>query len=313
MKIILKDLSKIRILFVTAMCLSHVCADAVNERVFTYVEALAKCDELNLTPPIPDADGRLQSLNKRGAVTAKPDYATVEFLKYAKGKSVLEIGGAYGSVMLTALHQSKDTKYTLSDLDERHLFIASKRLAEEIRENKLSNGSKLNSNSANQVQFIQVDITKSQDVNNIGTYEAIFVGRVLHYLTPEQIEMSVKHLFLLLKPAGRIFVVAITPYVKRYESFIPEYERRIAAGEKNPGFVRSLRDYLNENDKVTTKEQKKNIADDPFFFLDDKVLRAIFEKNGFKVIECKMKPLSYASTSWALDGRENVILIAEKP
>jgi|GEM_PF-542394 len=305
MNIMLKDLAKIRMLFVTVMCLSHVCAEPDGNRVFTYEQALAKCDELDLKPPVPDADGRLQTLNKRGAVTAAPDYATLEFLKYAKGKSVLEIGGAYGSVMLTALHQSKDTKYTLSDLDERHLFIASKRLAKEMQENKLD------MDSAKQVQFIQADITKDQDISNIGTYEAIFVGRVLHYLTPEQLEVTVKHLFLLLKPAGRIFVVAITPYVKRYESFIPEYERRVGAGEKNPGFVQSLQPYLNRD--VTTESQCKNITDDPFFFLDDKVLRSVFEKNGFRVIESTMKPLSYVSTSWALDGRENVILIAEKP
>jgi SAM-dependent methyltransferase len=298
-------------LFFTAMCLLHVSAGQVSDQVFTYVEALAKCDELNLKPQTPEADGRIQTLNKKGAVTAKPDYATLEFLKYAKGKSVLEIGGAYGSVMLTALHQSKDTKYTLSDLDERHLFIASKRLAEEIQESKLSSGSKLDSDSTNQVQFIQADITKAQDINNIGTYEAILVGRVLHYLTPEQLEMTVKHLFLLLKPAGRVFIVAITPYVKRYENFIPEYERRVAAGEANPGFVQSLRAYLNSN--VTTQEQRDNIADEPFFFLDDKVLRSAFENNGFRVIECKMMPLSYKSTSWELDKRENVILIAEKP
>ena len=133
----------------------------------------------------------------------------------------------------------------------------------------------------------------------------------MHYLTPEQLEVTAKHLFLLLKPAGRIFVVAITPYVKRYESFIPEYERRVGAGEKNPGFVQSLQPYLNRD--VTTESQCKNITDDPFFFLDDKVLRSVFEKNGFRVIESTMKPLSYVSTSWALDGRENVILIAEKP
>ena len=305
MKIMIKHSPKIRMLFLIAMCLSHAYADAVNKPVFTYVEALAKCDELNLKSQTPETDGRIQTLNKKGAVTAKPDYATLEFLKYAKGKSVLEIGGTYGSVMLTALHESKATKYALSDLDERHLFIAAKRLAEKINENKLSN------DSANQVQFIQADITNARDINNIGVYEAIFVGRVLHFLTPEKLEITIKHLFLLLKSAGRVFIVGITPYVKRYESFIPEYERRVAAGEKNPGFVQSLQAYLNRD--ATTESQCENIADEPFFFLDDKVLRSTFEKNGFRVIESSMKPLSYASTSWALDGRENVILIAEKP
>ena len=84
MKIMIKHSPKIRMLFLIAMCLSHAYADAVNKQVFTYVEALAKCDELNLKSQTPETDGRIQTLNKKGAVTAKPDYATLEFLKYAK-------------------------------------------------------------------------------------------------------------------------------------------------------------------------------------------------------------------------------------
>ncbi len=280
------------------------CLLQIDAHELSYEDALRKFDENNLKIPEPEADGRTQTLNKKGAATAKFDYATWEFLKFAEGKAVLEIGGTYGKVMLFALKKNKKTKYTLNDLDERHLFIAAKKLQEKIHENKLS------PNSTQQVKFIQADVTNAQNLKNFGTYEAIFVGRVLHFLTPDQFEITVKHLFLLLKPGGRIFIVAITPYVKRFEKFIPEYKRRVDTQEENPGFVRSLLEYVST--EVTAVEQVKNIADDPFFFLDDKVLRTVFERNGFKVIECKMMPLSYKSKSWELDGRENVILIAEK-
>lgn len=148
-------------------------------------------------------------------------------------------------------------------------------------------------------------------MKNFGTYDAILVGRVLHFLNPDQLNTAVNHLFLLLKSGGRIFIVAITPYVKRFEKFIPEYEKRVTEGQENPGFVYSLFPYVNS--EVTTSEQIKNISDGSFFFLDDHVLRSIFEKNGFIVKECKLMPLSYKSKSWTCDGRENVILIAEKP
>ncbi len=292
---------KFKVLFCIFTCLLQ--ADA---SVFSYEEALVKYDENNLKMPEPESDGRIQTLNKKGAVTAKFDYATIEFLKFAQGKVVLEIGGTYGKVMITALRQSKSTQYTLNDLDPRHLFIAAKILQSKVNENKLK------PNSAQQVKFIRADVTNAQNIKNFGaTYDAIFVGRVLHFLTPDQLEDAVKHLFLLLKPGGRIFVVAITPYVKRFEKFILEYERRINAKEENPGFVKSLHEYVNP--EVTAPEQIKNISIEPFFFLDDKALRAVFERNDFRVIECKMIPLSYKSKSWELDGRENVILIAEKP
>ncbi|MBP9828561.1 MAG: class I SAM-dependent methyltransferase [Proteobacteria bacterium] len=285
------------------MCFLHGCG-YVSAGWYTHEQAINKYDELNLKIPMPENDGRTQTLNKKGAATAKFDYATKKFLEYAKGKNVLEIGGAYGDVMLAALKQSKDTQYTLSDLDERHLFIAAKKLSIVIDEKKLKE------ESLNRVKFIQADITQANDISEIGTYDAIFVGRVLHFLNPEQLQATVRHLFLLLKPGGRIFAVAVTPYVKRYERFIPEYERRVHAGEKNPGFITSLTDYLNAD--VTTPAQSQNIASDPFFFLDDEVMRKLFESNDFRVIESKMMPLSYSSASWALDGRENVILIAEK-
>jgi len=279
-------------------------SSASNTSLYTYEQAIASFDKLNLAIPTAEVDGRIQTLNKKGAVTAKFEHATEEFLKYSKGKRVLEIGGAYGDVMINALKKSKSTQYILSDLDERHLFIAAKKLSNLVNEKKIREKSHL------QAQFVRADITKSQDINKMGTFDAILIARVLHYLTPEQLQTAVKHLFLLLKPKGKVFVVAITPYVKRYQNFIPEYERRKKEGAENPGFVSSLRSYVNTD--ATTPEQINNITDEPFFFLDDDVLRSIFEVNGFRTIECRMLPLCYESASWKLDGRENVILIAEK-
>lgn len=292
-------LSKFKVLFCICTCLFY-----VDATVLSYADALVGYDKESLKIPEPEVDGRIQTLNKKGGVTAKFDYATIEFLKFAEGKVVLEIGGAYGKVMLAALKRNKATQYTLSDLEIRHLYIAAKILQGKINQNRLP------PNSADRVKFVQADITNAQNLKNFGTYEAILVGRVLNYLTPDQLEITVKHLFLLMKPGGHIFVVAGTPYVNRYKKFIPQYEQRIKDKEENPGFVKSLLEYVNT--EVTTPEQIKNISREPFFFLDDKVLRAVFERNGFKVIECKMMPLSYKSKSWGLDGRENVILIAEK-
>lgn len=280
------------------------CFITVNSETFTYQQAIKECDSLNLKIQKPEPDGRVQTLNKKGAVTARFDYIEREFLKFGKGKEVLEIGGCYGDVMLHALKQSTSTKYILSDLDKRHLFIAAKKLAEKIQKNWL----KLD--SVNQVKFVHADITNADHVKNFGQYEAILVARVLHFFTPEQLELTVKHLFLLLKPGGRVFVIAITPYVKRFQKFIPEYEKRVKNVEKYPGFVKSLREYVDTD--VTTPEQIKNIHEEPFLFLDVKTLRETFEQNGFKVLECRNAQLNYKSASWSCDGRENVILIAQK-
>lgn len=287
------------------------CFVSINASAYTYEQALAKCYELNLSVQKSGADGRTQTLNRKGAASASFDYAMRNFLEFGKGKEVLEIGGCYGDVMLQALKQCETaiksgeaTRYTLSDLDERHLLIAARRLSEKIQQNWL------HQSSANQVKFIQIDITKACQVQKLDQYDAVYVGKVFHFFTPEQLELAVKHLFLLLKPEGHIFITALSPYLKHYEKFIPEYERRVRAGEENPGFIKRLKDYVDIND--STPLQITNMIDETFLFLDPHTLREVFERNGFKVIECKFVPLSHKSKLWNHDGREYVILIAKK-
>lgn len=271
---------------------------------FTYEQALTKFYELNLQSPKPDADGRVQTLNKKGAASASFDYAMRKFLEFGKDKNILEIGGCYGDVMLQALKQSEKTKYTLSDLDDRHIFIAAKGLFDKIQQDWLAQ------NSADQVKFVQADISKSTEVHEIGEYDAIYVGKVLHFLTPAQFDLAIKHLFLLLNPKGRVYITALSPYLKHFENFIPEFERRIKAKEKNPGFIPRLRDYISISDR--TPPQIMNMIDDTFLFLDPQIMREAFENHGFHVIECRFAPLTHKSKLWAHDNREYVILIAEK-
>ena len=297
-------------IFVFLLVLWH-CFVSVNASVFTYDQALAKCYELNLSIQKPGADGRTQTLNRKGAASASFDYVIRKFLEFGKGKEILEVGGCYGAVMLQALKQSETdlkqgeaTKYVLSDLDERHLFIAAMCLSEKIQQNWL------HQSSANQVKFVQVDITKASKVQNLGQYDAVYVGKVFHFFTPEQLELAVQHLFLLLRPEGQIFITALSPYLKHYEKFIPEYERRVRAGDEYPGYIKKLRDYIDISD--STPLQITNMIDKTFLFLDPKTLKEAFERNGFKVLECQFVPLSHKSKLWHHDGREYVILIAKK-
>lgn len=271
---------------------------------FTFHQALENFYKLKPNIPAQESDGRMQTLNRKGETSPNFDYATLSFLDYAQNKRVLEIGGAYGNVMLEALRRSPTTVYHLNDLDERHLSIAAYRLQKKIEQKKIC------TDGLENIEFIYGDITtESWKVKE--AYDAILMARVIHFLTPTQIEQALTNLYASLKSGGRVFITSITPYVKRYKQFIPEYESRLKAGDPYPGFVTDLRKYVNNDG--TTQKQIANISDGQFMFLDVTVLTRLFTKAGFKVLECSFKPLSYKSDSWALDGRENVILIAEKP
>ncbi|CAO5678168.1 MAG: hypothetical protein HEEMFOPI_00304 [Holosporales bacterium] len=256
-----------------------------------------KCEEERLELPEPQSDGRIQTLNEKGASSPVLDDATLSFLSYAKGKTVLEVGCGYGDVLLSAASPNEYGLYVLNDLDLRHLYLAAKRLKE-----------KFGTESTKNVKLWQADITKT---NSSTMFDAILVARVLHFFSPEDLSKTISNLYSMLNPGGQIFVIAITPYVKRFEKFIPEYELRKEKHDPFPGYVESLSPYLNE--EVTSQSQKLTVSKNPFMFLDPETLSREFSSHGFIVKRCEFADLGYPSQSWCLNGRENVILVAQKP
>lgn len=287
----------------------------LNATSFTYNEALAKFYELNIQIPKPDNDGRIPTLNNKGSAViasdqmsykllGSKDYLASAFLEFIKGKEALEIGGCYGDLMQIALQQSNTTKYTLNDLDERHLFIAAKSMSE-----KITNGL-LDYNCTDQSQFIQADISDASQIKNLGFYDAIYAGNVFLFLTPEQLELAVQHLFLLLKPNGRVYIGTPSPYAKFIEKFAPEYMRRIKAKEKNPSFIKKLRDYAEIKDNMPSRII--DMLDGSILLLDPATLKEVFKRNGFKILECQYMALPSKSKLWRNNNNGYVILIAKK-
>lgn len=277
-------------------------AQWVYAKQYSQEEAISLFLTHKLQQPAPEKDGRIQTLNEKGAMSPMLDEATLQFIEQGANKKVLEIGGAYGKVMVEMLKKYPETEYTLNDLDERHLFIAANNLAH------VAQADLVKKRFNNRIQYVSGDIAASDfPVNE--QYDAILIARVMHFFSPEQTAIVMKNLSKLLKPQGRIYVIAITPYVKRYQAFIPEYEKRLANNEPYPGYVLSLSDWLNV--AATSNSQQAVISKDPFMFLDTHVLTRVFSEAGLKVITCKTVPLRFYSDSWSLDGRENVILIAE--
>jgi len=272
-------------------------------KIFNIEEALEQCSKQGLGIPLPESDYRIQTLNRRGATSPVLDRLTLEFMEFSKYKRVLEIGGAYGKVMIEVLKKHPNTVYHLNDIEEKHLFIAANEaILQKIEESALKN-----------IRLLAFDISEKTDVEEhdiIEKYDAILVARVLHFLSPFQITIAIKNLYNMLKSEGRVYVIAVSPYVKRYESFIPEYERRLANNEQFPGYVESLQKWLNKD--VTSASQIASISEGPFMFFDKNFLETIFQKNNFKIKKCEFMELGYYSTSWSLDDREYVTLVAEK-
>ena len=186
----------------------------------TYVSLktlLKKAKDEKLSLPKPEKDGRYQSLNKRGSAFPSATKLTKEFIAYASTgkKRVLHLDVTFGHIALSALqHEIHD--YVATDSDQRHLAIMAKRAKNLLPPENIKN-----------LKFFHGEFPADFKQFDTASFDAVLLNRVLHFLTPEQITRTLKELFRILKPGGKVFIIAITPYVKRFESFIPQYKQRL--------------------------------------------------------------------------------------
>ncbi len=129
-------------------------------------------------------------------------------------------------------------------------------------------------------------------------------SNVFHFLTGRQLEQAAAFLEHAIRPGGKIFILAATPYMKTFEPFIPTYESRLARNDPWPGWITNVRDY-------STHRLLSNLPK-AIHLLDEEVLKRVFESNGFVTQQCWYFRRRDLPKSIALDGRENVAYIARK-
>jgi hypothetical protein len=126
---------------------------------------------------------------------------------------------------------------------------------------------------------------------------------VLHFFRGDQIELAAQLFHRWLTRGGRVHVVCETPYLKNFSSFIPIYERRKSEGVRWPGYIEDVAAIAPERAAFLPKEMH---------LLDPDVLKAAFEKAGFKTVFCDTLARPDFPQDIQLDGRESVGYIGEK-
>lgn len=238
--------------------------------------------------PPPDQFGFVGTLNQMGYMTSSLDPYSKAFVEYAKdaGGTTLEVGAAYGVATIEALKGG--AKVVANDLDSRHLQILKDRTPDYLR----ANLSLLPGRFPDDLEIFSESLS------------AILISRVLHFFDGPTLEHSARELFRYLRPGGKLFVVADTPYLKPFESFLPEYFQRKASGTPWPGMIDQLRQ------RVT---QRANQLPEFFHALDSEVLTRVFQKAGFEIEKTETFAQTQYPTDIQLDGREGVGCIAVKP
>jgi hypothetical protein len=247
----------------------------------------------------------LKTHNPSGGFTTTPcDLVSQKFLEYTsniakQNGKVLEIGAAFGAASLQALEQG--TTVFCNDTDPNNLAVVKKRSYKK-------NNNYLNSVTGDSINLILVPGSFPDELNGLpkGFFDAILICRVMHFFTGEQIEKSLEQLLIHLKSGGKLFVVCETPFLKNWQHFIPEYEKRVSKKIKWPGEIINPTKYENSG----------RAASLPKFV--HWITKEILERS-LKQAKFRVEYLSYMNrhgqfpNDLLLDGRESVGAVAVKP
>jgi SAM-dependent methyltransferase len=134
---------------------------------------------------------------------------------------------------------------------------------------------------------------------------AVHISNVLHFLSGRQLQLGMEAIAHWLRPEGKLFIQAATPYQSPFAAFIPEYERRLATREPWPGWLPKVGLYA--------KHRQMGQMPKAMHLLDDQVLRRVTEAVGLVVEQATLWRRDDLPQGLWLDGRETVSLVARKP
>ena len=233
--------------------------------------------------------GFVKTYNKMGYMFNEISNYGREFINFSKNsiEPVLDIAAAFGTITLPLL-ESGAKNVIANDLDIRHLESLKEKTPIHLRD---------------RLQIIAGHFPNSIDFPK-NYFHSVMLSHVMHFLTGEEVIAGLEKVYTWLKPGGKVFIVAGTPYVGIVKRFIPEFKKRKLEGMKWPGIVEDLSLY-----------QHARCSDLPEWmnYLDDDILLEVLSSVGFMVDKISLFARPDFPVDMQLDGKENVGAIATKP
>jgi SAM-dependent methyltransferase len=227
--------------------------------------------------------------------------------------NVLEIGAAYGTPYLKRAFESETTaNYTATDLVGDQLRILA-RMVEETYPTKFKSNLSLVVGAFPQKEVI--------DALQVEGYDAILASSVFHFFTEEQLVESIRQVYRLLKPGGKFFAKLFTPYngllepesIQKIEKVMKDFTDHFELRKRPyPYFVEDMRTIVKTSmqENVTKQRGLKAHA----FISTKEVTELLMKTEGFSIEKCCYSPVLVTERSIIqLDGRENLVLVAQKP
>jgi SAM-dependent methyltransferase len=230
----------------------------VSKDVFPIPSINANLAETCIPLPLENLTNPLATLNSQGYMLTylhELSRAFVEYSAIAPG-SVLDIGTAYGYVVLEAL--KKGASVIANDLELKHLEDLHKR----IPENDLKRISYAVGRVPGEVAFAP---------NSLG---AVLASGVLHYLSPLDFSLAIQNITSWLKPGGKFFLATPTPYTNFYQKFFPTFQKSRTLNKQWPGYIKDASKILPEFFNNVPKS---------IYLMDEESITENLEENGFEI------------------------------
>lgn len=244
-----------------------------------------------------------KTYNPAGGFTTTPcDPVSKSFLEYTEeisrtGGSILEVGAAFGAASLLALE--KGATVYCNDIDAKNLAVVRSRYLHGVEEL---------SSTGDNPSLVLVPGSFPDELLGLpqNFFDAILICRVMHFFTGAQIEKSLRSLSSFLKPGGKVFVVCETPFLKNWQKFLPEYEKRLQTNVQWPGEINNPADF----------ESSGRASSLPEFvhWITKEIMEEVLNRTNFGI-----EHIAYIDRSGQFpedllfDGRESIGAIAIKP
>ena len=246
----------------------------------------------------------LKTHNPSGGFTTTPcDPYSQEFIKYAEviakqGGKVLEIGAAFGAASLQAL--AKGAVVYCNDIEPQNLAVIRNRYLQDHKKSQ-------ESLTGDEEKLVLVPGSFPEELSQLPkeTFDAILICRVMHFFPGKKIEESLQQMAHLLKPGGKIFIICETPFLKNWQLFIPEHEKRVASGIEWPGEITNPAEFESSGRAASLPQFVHWITKD---ILDRSLLRT----NMLVSQSSYINRLGQFPNDLLLDGRESVGAVGEK-
>jgi SAM-dependent methyltransferase len=229
--------------------------------------------------------GLIPCLNGRGFMEQDLNNISKSFVEESselEGLS-LDVGCAYGIASIAAL--KKGSKVLASDMDQAHLDILLKETPEELKDNLTT----------------KLGTLPNIDFKN-ESFMTIHCSRCLHFLTPNELIETLRNMYNWIQPGGRIYLITDTCYSGPWKNYLPEFEKKLEAGDPFPGFIENVLDCLPISRLPKGMTPHMNC-------LDPDTLSRECKSAGFEIITSKYFGPSRASSNY---GKDHAGIIAIK-